>query len=152
MARATRAVVSEPDTGSRLLVDQEDPVGVAVEGQSDIGPVLDDGLLQVHQVLRLDRIGRMVGEGPVELGEEEDHVEGQAVEDLGDDQPSHPVGRVGHDPQRPEGGGVDERPDMAGVLGQVVPSFVTARLVAVVDAGTERFLGRRRGSRSGRVS
>ena len=49
------------------LVDEEDAVGVAVEGQADVGAVLEHRLLQVDEVLGLDRVGRVVGEGAVEL-------------------------------------------------------------------------------------
>ena len=38
-----------------LVVDQEDPVGVAVEGQADVGPGLEHPGLQIDQVLGLDR-------------------------------------------------------------------------------------------------
>ena len=38
----------------------------------------------------------MVGEVAVELGEEDLHLEGQPLEDLGGHQAAHPVGRVGH--------------------------------------------------------
>ena len=49
------------------LVDDEAAVGVAVEGQAEVGAVLAHGTLQVAQVLRLDRVGLVVREGAVEL-------------------------------------------------------------------------------------
>ena len=93
---ATRAVVSEPDTGSARSSTRKHPVGVAVEGQPDVGPRRQHGRLQVDQVLGLDGVGRMVGEGAVELAEQDLDVEGQAGHDQRDDQPAHAVGRVGH--------------------------------------------------------
>jgi hypothetical protein len=68
-------VVSEPDTGWDLLVHQEHPVGVAVEGQPDVGAGgSSTARLQGHQVLGLDGVGRMVGEVAVQLGEEDLHL------------------------------------------------------------------------------
>ena len=36
MAAATRAVVVDPETGLALVIDEEAPVGVPVEGQADV--------------------------------------------------------------------------------------------------------------------
>ena len=41
-----------PSTTAPVCVDREAPVGVAVEGEAGVGPVLDDGLLQVVEVRR----------------------------------------------------------------------------------------------------
>src|SRR5215510_4681258 len=49
-------------------------IGVAVEGQADVGLLLADGGLEVAQVLGLDRVGRVVRERAVELGEEDRQV------------------------------------------------------------------------------
>ena len=48
--------------GLALFVDHEAAVGVAVEGQADVRAMLDDGGLQVAQVFRLQRVGRVVRE------------------------------------------------------------------------------------------
>ena len=50
-----------------LFVDEETPVGVTVEGQSDIGFGLDDVGLQVDEVGSVQRVGFVVGEGAVEF-------------------------------------------------------------------------------------
>ena len=64
---AISAVSVDGETARPLLVDDEAAVGVAVEGQADVGPLGDDPRLEVDQVLRLDRVGLVVGEGAVEL-------------------------------------------------------------------------------------
>ena len=86
--------------GLRLLVDQEDAVGVPVEGEPDVGPVLEHGRLQRDQVLGLNRVGRVVREVAVELGEQDVDREGEPLEHDGHDQPAHAVGGVGHDLER----------------------------------------------------
>ena len=77
---ATIAVVVEPGQRLALLVDEEHPVGVAVEGQADVGADLEHPGLEVAQVLGLDRVGRVVRERAVELAVQDLEVERQAVE------------------------------------------------------------------------
>src|SRR5581483_2376461 len=62
------------------LVDDEAPVGVAVEGQADVRAVLLYRLLQVDEVLRLQRVRLVVGEGAVELEVHRDDRQRQRVE------------------------------------------------------------------------
>ena len=50
-----------------LLVHDEAAVRVTVEGQSDIGALLDDELLQVDEILRIQWVGLVIGERAVEL-------------------------------------------------------------------------------------
>ena len=64
-----------------LLVDQEHAVGVAVERDAEVALVLDHRALQIENVLRLDRIGLVVGEGAIELEVERDDLARQAGED-----------------------------------------------------------------------
>ena len=97
MAAATRAVVVRTRHRLALVVDEEAPVGVAVEGQPDVGAGLEDPRLQGHQVLGLDGVGRMVGEGAVQLAEEDLEMERQAGEHRGHHQAAHAVGGVGDD-------------------------------------------------------
>ena len=52
------------------LVDDEAPVGVAVEGQTDIGAGVQDVGLQVDEVGRVQRVGLVVGERAVEFEEQ----------------------------------------------------------------------------------
>ena len=54
-----------------LVVDQEDPVGVAVEGQPTSAPVASTRACRSTQVLGLDGVGRVVREGAVELAVED---------------------------------------------------------------------------------
>ncbi len=69
----------------------------------------------------MDGIGRVVGEGSVELAEEDPDVEGKPLEDDRDDQTTHAVGGVSHDAQRLEGVDVDEGPHVDGVFLEQVP-------------------------------
>jgi hypothetical protein len=57
----------------------------------------------------------VIGKGPVELGKEDLDIEGEPLEDLGNDQTAHAVGRIGHHPQPPERADVDERPHVVGI-------------------------------------
>ena len=54
------------------LVDEEHPVGVAVEREPDVRVPCEDLALQVPLVLRVDRVRGMVRERAVELGEQVD--------------------------------------------------------------------------------
>ena len=85
------AVVVEPDRPLALLVDQEHPVGVAVEGQPDVGADLEHPGLQVGLVLRLDRVGRVVGEGAVELAVDDLEIEREASNTAGTTRPPMPL-------------------------------------------------------------
>lgn len=49
------------------FVHEEASVGVAVEGETDVGALVQHPLLQIDEVLGLDRVGLVVGEGAVEL-------------------------------------------------------------------------------------
>src|SRR5687768_7137947 len=81
----------------RVLVEEEATIGVAVERDADVGVLTPDGLLQIAQVLRLDRVGRMVRERAVELEVEGDELHRELVEDRGNDLPTHPVRRIDRD-------------------------------------------------------
>ena len=106
-------------------------------------------LPQGGEVFGLDRVGRMVGEGSVELPEEDADIEGKALEDDRGDQTTHAVGGVGHDAQRLEGVDVDEGAHVVGVLVEQVPMLQRCepRRVqwrrAVGRPSVEELLGRR---------
>ena len=86
-----------------LVVDEEHAVGVAVEREADVGAGVEHRLLEVLEVLGLDRVGRVVRERAVELARRgRSSVERQALEHRRDDEAAHAVGGVGHDPQRPQ--------------------------------------------------
>ena len=127
------------------LVDDEHPVGVAVEGQPDVEPAGQHPGPQVALVGRLQRVGGVVRERAVELAVH--HLEldlRQALEHGRHDEPAHPVGRVGDDPQRPQRRRVDERQDVVDELGQQVGLPAAPRpgggrrAVAVEDGGGDR--------------
>ena len=96
-----------------LLVNHEATVGVAVEGETDVCAVLHDSLLQVDQVGRLQRVGRVVREGAVQLEVQGNDFQGQARQDGvaqngGGGHAAHAVTGVHHDLQRADGGEVHE--------------------------------------------
>ncbi|CAB4943477.1 unannotated protein [freshwater metagenome] len=59
------------------LIDHEAAVGVTIEGKPDVGTLGDDTGLQVDQVGRLDGVGLVVGERPVEFEVHRHDVEGK---------------------------------------------------------------------------
>ena len=65
------------------LVDDADAVGVAVVGDAEVGAQLDDLRLQVDDVARVLGVGQVVGEAPVGLAVELDHVAADAAQQLG---------------------------------------------------------------------
>ena len=126
---ATSAVTADGETGLPLLVDDEAAVGVAVEGQPDVGSGVQHELLQVDQVGRFQRVGLVIGEGAVEL--EVQRQQGQrrdGAEDRGRGVSGHAVARVDGDPQRTQIGQVDQRAQEVAVVGEHV-------LVADLPAG-----------------
>ena len=108
------------------LVDDEAAVGVAVEGQPEVGAVLADGGLEVDEVLRVERVGLVVGEVAVELeverddGEREAGQAGAGLEDGGDGVAAHAVAGVDDDLERADAGEVDQAAQEGGVVGEDV--------------------------------
>src|SRR5215208_3523833 len=85
-----------------LLVDNEAPVGVTVEGYPEVSTFCDHALLELSDVLRLDRVRWMVGEVAVELEVHRHVLEREVLEDGWDHFASHAVSRVDHDLQWPQ--------------------------------------------------
>ena len=78
---ATSAVIALGDTAPPLRVDDEAPVGVAVEREADVGALQgDDRRLQVTEVRRLERVRLVVREGPVQLEVQRHDRQRQRVE------------------------------------------------------------------------
>jgi hypothetical protein len=108
------------------LVDDEAPVGVAVEGQADVGAVLDDGPLQVDQVGRVERVGLMVGEAAVELEVQRDDPQrqcrqpGRLLEHGRHGEPAHAVAGVDYDGQLAGTAQVDQPAQVGRVVGEQV--------------------------------
>ena len=109
------------------LVDDEAAVGVAVEGQSEVRTLGDDGLLQVDQVRRVQRVRLVVGEGAVQLEVERHDVQRQPGEHLGHRVAGHPVARVDDHPQRSAGRQVDQAAQVGRVVGEHVALLDGAR-------------------------
>ncbi len=119
--------------GDRLaaLVHDEAAVGVAVEGQAQVGADLADLGLQVDQVLRVERVGLVVGEGAVQLEVHRDELDRQAVEDGRHGVAAHAVAGVHRDLERADRGEVDEAEQVVGVAAQGVLLGEHARLHAL---------------------
>ena len=97
-----------------LLVDEEHPVGVTVEGEADVGLLAEHGRPEVLEVLDLDGVGGMVGEAAVELEVERHQPDRQAPEQRRHHLARHPVGGVDHDGQRLDVLRLDEGEHMGG--------------------------------------
>src|ERR687897_263757 len=88
--------------GRALLIDNEAPVGVTVEGYHEISTLCDHALLELSDVLGFDRVRWMVGEGAVELEVHLYVLEREMLEDGWDHLASHAVAGVDHDLQWPQ--------------------------------------------------
>ena len=125
------------DRGAQL-VDQEATVGVAVEGQAEVGALADHAVLEVAQVGRLDRVRLVVGEGAVELEVHRHQLDqplGQPFEDRGCGVAGHAVAGVGHDLELAGAGHRHQRDE---VLGVGVEQVEGADLAGRLDAGARR--------------
>jgi hypothetical protein len=129
------------------LVDDEAPVGVAVEGEAvegeaEVRALFTDALLD-HEVRRVQGVGLVVGEGAVELEVQGYEGEGQAFEDGGDGVAAHAVARVDDDLEGADSGQVDECAQVCRVVVQRIGTGdrsppragVLAGFVADVRAG-----------------
>ncbi len=83
------------------LVDHTHPVGVAVVGDADVGPLLDDLLDEVPRVLLHLGIGEMVREAAVGLAVELDDLAAESPQELGGEAARDAVAGVHHDLERP---------------------------------------------------
>ena len=108
-------------------VDEEAPVGVAVPGDADVGLLGDDALDDVGAVFFDERVGLVVGEGPVHLHAHRDHLAGQPLEQLRRHQAAHAVAGVEHALERLDRGLVDEREHVLDVGGHDVPARPASR-------------------------
>ena len=97
----------------RLLIDDEDAVGVAVECQANIGAQFEHPGLQVDQVFWLDRVCWMVRKGPIELGKQMVNSERQICECSRCDQAAHAIGRIDDDLERFQRVDIDEAVEMS---------------------------------------
>lgn len=102
------------------LVDDEAAVRVAVEGEAEVGALGHDPGLEVHEVLRVEGVGLVVGEGAVEFEVHRYEVDGQVREDGGDGVAAHAVARVDDDLQRTDRGDVDQGQQVGRVVGEGV--------------------------------
>ena len=97
------------------VVDEEAAVGVAVEGDPELGLLLQHLADHELAVLGQQRVRLVVREAPVELEEVGDGVDREPLEDRRQHRARHPVRRVDHDAQRLHRAGVDEGQDLLDV-------------------------------------
>ena len=142
---ATIAATALGFTGWPSSSIDEAPVGVAVEGETEVGTVLDDGLLQVDEVRGLERVRLVVRERAVEFEVERHDLErqfgepGGGAEDRGHREPAHAVAGIDDDLDRADAVERHERAQVGGVVGQHVLLAVAARCVDRGDAVGERY-------------
>ena len=129
--------------GDPALVEDHAPIRVSVEGEAQVCALAHHGLLQVAQVLRAQRIGRVVGEAAVEGEVQVDQLELCAPPEHGRcGVPGHAVARIDHHPHRAPLGQRHEIAQRRGVVLQGVDPLA-ASLAARRDlAGVEVGLGR----------
>ena len=82
--------------------------------------VLDDRGLGVDQVLRLERVGRVVREAAVEIGEQLDQLQVLAAEHRRQGVPGHPVAGVHHHRQPADAGEIDQGMQVGGIVGEQI--------------------------------
>lgn len=111
-----------------VLVDDEAAVGVAVEGEAQVGAGLAHPGLEVDDVLGIQRVGLVVGERAVQLEVHRVQFERQAFEDGRYGVPAHAVARVHHDLQRADAAQVHQAAQVGGVVGEDVATGDGARL------------------------
>ena len=80
-------------TGDRpgLLVDDEHPIGVAVEGETHVGARVQHPRHEVAEILGLDRVSGMVGERAIEFGERDLEMKRKARNTAGTTSPPMPL-------------------------------------------------------------
>ena len=97
-------------------VDEEAPVGVAVPGDADVGTLTNDPLGDVDPVLLDQRIGLVIGKGPVDLEAQVRRPARQPREEQGSHEAGHPAAGVEHDVEWLDDGRIDERHDVLDVV------------------------------------
>ena len=138
MARATRAVVSEPDTGCANSSTRN----TRSASPSKARPT--SACEAITAVLRSRRFSSWIGSAgwlgkvPSSSPKRISSSTGSPLEGLRDHEATHTVGRVGHDLERAQRGGVDERADVLGVFLEHLPPLVATRLRHVGRTRDER--------------
>lgn len=127
--------------GFALLVDDEAAVGVAIEGEAEVGALGDDARLEVNEVLRVERVRLVVREVAVEFEVHRHDFErqrGQAgglLQHRGHRVAAHAVAGVDDELEGADARQVDERTQVARVVGQNIHSL---RFVCVLGLGDAR--------------
>ena len=111
-----------------VLVDDEAAVGVAVEGEAEVGAGLAHPRLEVDDVLGIQRVGLVVGERAVQLEVHRVQFERQALEDGRYGVAAHAVARVHHDLQRADAAQVHQAAQVGGVVAEDVAPGDGARV------------------------
>ncbi len=126
-----------------VRIDDEAPVGVAVEREPDVGPLADDRRLQIDQVGRFERVRLMVGKAAVELevhrhDRQRQRLQHGVAEDSRHGIAAHAVRRINDDPQWTNAAEINQRAQVLGIV---------AKQVEPVDARAPSWGSRRRRGR-----
>ena len=124
---ATRAVIALGLTGSPRSSTTKQRSASPSKARPMSAPSATTPLLQVDEVLRVERVRLVVGERAVELEVHRHDVERQLAEHLGHGVAGHPVAGVDDDPQRPQRRQVDQLAQVGGVVGEHRPLLDAAR-------------------------
>ena len=94
------AVTADGLTTSPRSSSDEASIGVTIEDQREVRAAIAHGLRRIDQVLRLQRIGWVVGKAAVWVGVETDQLQIAASQHRRQGVPGHAVARVDHDRSR----------------------------------------------------
>ena len=127
ISSATIAVVSEPDRSWAFSSTRKTRSASPSKARPTSAPVARTRAWRSRWFSGWIGSAGWLGKVPSSSGVEDLELERQGLEHGGHDEAPHPVGRVGHDLERPQAVEVDEGPDVVGETGQ--------HLVRVAGAG-----------------
>ena len=123
---ATRPTIADGGTGSPRSSMKKQRSASPSKASPMSAPGLADLGLAVEQVLRLERVGLVVGEGAVQLEVQRDQLDRQPGQHAGDHVPGHAVAGVRDHLQRPD--------SLQGHQGAQVAHVIRAQVLARDDA------------------
>ena len=127
IAIATSAVSSEPLTSWARSSTRNTRSASPSNASPTSAPCSSTAAFRSCWFVGIDRIGRVVRERAVEVGEQMVQGHRQPLHDGGHDEPAHAVGRVGDDGERTHGADVDERQHVLDVRLEQVAALDRAR-------------------------
>ncbi len=101
----------------QAIVHEESPVGIPIEGHPEVRLLSLHQRQQITKVLRLQRIGRVVGEGPVRFEIQAQQLGPELVEHGRQHHSGHAVAAIDGHPQGADPFGVDDPEQVGDVAG-----------------------------------